>query len=134
MSDRTKQLEAAFIEEGGKVGSLTLRPFSLGTLNLCRRLNLTLFLDGSEEISDDEKQRQIVAFAWFQSQPLKTVLAAIRQGSHEDAIAEFEFGLSVSDLPALLAEIQRIGEMASAAAVEVEAKPGSSVDEGAPKN
>jgi hypothetical protein len=136
MSDkRTEQLEAAFADtECIAVGSLKLRPFSLGTLNLCRRLKLSLFLDGDAEITDDEKQRQIVTFAWFQSQRLGDVLAAIRKGTHEDAVAEFEFGLAVSDLPALLAEIQRIGEMAGAASVEVESKPGSTGEEGAPKN
>jgi hypothetical protein len=136
-NDRSTQLEAAFAEPGStetKVGSLRLRPFSLGTLNLCRRLNLTLFLDENAELTDEEKQRQIVAFAWAQSAPLPEVLAALRTNTADEKIEEFEFGLDVGDLPALLDEIQRIGELAAAAAVEVAPKPGTSGDEGAPPN
>ena len=81
---RNKQLEAAFAEPWGdktKVGSLRLRPFSLGTLNVCRQLGLTLFLDGEADLDDAEKQRQIVAFAWAQSAPLPEVLGALREGT-----------------------------------------------------
>jgi hypothetical protein len=134
---RSDQLEAAFTDPSGgatQVGSLRLRPFSLGTLTLCRRLGLTLFLDEEAELPDHEKQRQIVAFAWAQSAPMPEVLAALRTGTAEEKIAEFEFGLDLGDLPALVAEIQRIGELAAAAAVEVAPKPGTSGEEGTPPN
>lgn len=78
---RTRKLEAAFAdpaETETTIGGLRLRPFSLGTLNVCRQLDLTLFLDGEAELGDEEKQRQIVAFAWVQSAPLTEVLAALR--------------------------------------------------------
>jgi len=135
--DRTTKLEAAFTDPSDghtKVGSLRLRPFSLGTLNLCRRLNLTLFLDETVELTDEEKQRQIVAFAWAQSAPLPDVLAALRTHTADEKIEEFEFGLAVGDLPALLDEIQRIGELAAAATVDVAPKPGASGEEGTPPN
>lgn len=134
---RTQKLEAAFADptdDETVIGSLRLRPFSLGTLNVCRQLNLTLFLDGEVELSDEEKQRQIVAFAWAQSAPLSEVLKALRSGETEDRIAEFEFRMDVGDLPELIREIQRISELAAAAAVEVAPKPGSSGDEDAPPN
>jgi hypothetical protein len=134
---RTQKLEAAFSEPWGdaaKVGSLRLRPFSLGTLNLCRQLGLTLFLDGEADLDDAEKQRQIVAFAWAQSAPLPEVLGALRSGTAEEKIAEFEFAMDVGDLPQLIAEIRRISELAAAAAVEVAPKPGSSSDEDTPPN
>jgi hypothetical protein len=133
---RNKQLEAAFAEPWGdqtKVGSLRLHPFSLGTLNVCRQLGLTLFLEGDTELDDDEKQRQIVAFAWAQSAPLPEVLGALREGTAPDRIAEFEFLVDVGDLPDLIREIRRISELVAAAAVEVMPKSGDS-DEDAPPN
>ena len=135
--DRTGKLETAFADpsEGDtKVGSLSLRPFSLGTLNVCRQLGLTLFLDGEADLDDAEKQRQIVAFAWAQSAPLSEVLSALRTNTAGENIAEFEFGMDVGDLPALIAEIRRVSELAAAAAVEVAPKPGASGDEDAPPN
>ena len=77
---RLPQLEAAFAEDPAPamVGGNRLRPFSLGTLNLCRQLKLTLFTDAQadEQLTEEERQRQIAAFAWMQSAPLKEVLAA----------------------------------------------------------
>ncbi|MCB1089045.1 MAG: hypothetical protein KDM63_18565 [Verrucomicrobiae bacterium] len=134
---RTEKLEAAFAEpseDGTKVGTLRLRPFSLGTLNVCRQLGLTLFLEGEADLDDEEKQRQIVAFAWAQSAPLPEVLDALRTKSAADRIAEFEFRMDVGDLPLLIQEIQRISELAAAAAVEVAPKPGRSGEEDAPPN
>lgn len=134
---RTQKLEAAFSDPAGEttpVGGLHLRPFSLGTLNVCRQLNLTLFLDGEAELDDDEKQRQIVAFAWVQSAPLAEVLAALRNDTARERIAEFEFQLDLATLPELIVEIQRISELAAAAAVEVAPKPGRSGEDDAPPN
>jgi len=133
---RTTQLEAAFAEDGTPTAAagLRLRPFSLGTLNLCRQLGLTLFTDSKadESISDEERQRQIAAFAWLQSAPLKEVLQVVRSGTWQEAVNEFEFSLSVETIPALVAEIGRIATLAAAAAVEVVPKPGASEGEGAP--
>jgi hypothetical protein len=134
---RTRKLEAAFAdptETETMIGGLRLRPFSLGTLNVCRQLDLTLFLDGEAELGDEEKQRQIVAFAWVQSAPLTEVLAALRTGTGNERIAEFEFQLDVAALPELITEIQRISELAAAAAVEVAPKPGHSREDDAPPN
>jgi len=134
MTKRESDIESAFCEPAAaKVGTVTLRPFSLGTLSLCRKLNLTLFLEGDDGLTDDEKQRQIVTFAWMQSQPLQRVLLAIRSGCYEDEVSEFEFGLAVSDLPDLMIEIQRLAEMAAAASVDVEAKPGDKPEANSPK-
>jgi hypothetical protein len=133
---RTSQLEAAFAEESAPTmaAACRLRPFSLGTLNLCRQLKLSLFTDpqAEEKISDEERQRQIAAFAWMQSAPLKEVLAAVRAGTWKDAVTEFEFNLSVETIPALIAEISRIATLAAAAAVEVVPKPGGEQDRDAP--
>ena len=134
---RTRKLEAAFADpaQGGTIiGGLRLRSFSLGTLNVCRQLDLTLFLDGEADLNDEEKQRQIVAFAWAQSAPLTEVLSALRAGNANDKIAEFEFRMEVAALPELITEIQRISALAAAAAVEVTPKPGRSGEEDAPPN
>ncbi len=134
---RSTALEAAFAEPAGettKVGSLHLRPLSLGTVNVCRQLGLSLFLDEDVEIDDTERQRQIVAFAWVQSAPLSVVLAALRNDTAIDCIAEFEFQLEVGDLPALIAEIQRVSKLAAAAVVDVAPKPGHTGEDGAPPN
>jgi len=133
---RSAQLEAAFAEDPtpAMVGGNRLRPFSLGTLNLCRQLKLTLFTDAQadEALSEEERQRQIAAFAWMQSAPLKEVLHAVRAGTWQEAVAEFEFNLSVDTIPSLIAEISRIATLAAAAAVEVVPKPGGGEDRDAP--
>ena len=133
---RTPILEAAYAEDAtpALVGSNRLRPFSLGTLNLCRQLKLTLFTEpkGETELSDEARQFQLTVFAWMQSAPLKDVLAAVRAGTWKDAVAEFEFSLSVDTLPTLIAEISRIATLAAAAAVEVVPKPGAQDDKDAP--
>lgn len=133
---RAPQLEAAFAEDSAPTiaAGCRLRPFSLGTLNLCRQLNLTLFTDpqADETLSEAERQRQIAAFAWIQSASLKEVLAAVRTGIWEEAVTEFEFNLSVDTIPSLVAEISRIATLAAAAAVEVVPKPGGGEDRDAP--
>ncbi len=134
---RSRKLEAAFAESADgptEVGGLRLRPFSLGTLNVCRQLELTLFLEEGAELSEEEQIRQLVAFAWAQSAPMPEVLKALRSGTARERAAEFEFRMGIEDLPALVAEIQRISGLASAAAVEVVPKPGAAGDEDAPPN
>jgi hypothetical protein len=134
---RTRKLEAAFADPAQgetMIGGLRLRSFSLGTLNVCRQLDLSLFLDGEADLNDEEKQRQIVAFAWAQSAPLSEVLGALRTGTANDKIAEFEFRMDVAALPELITEIQRISDLAAAAAVEVAPKPGRSGEDDAPPN
>src|SRR4051812_27808223 len=75
----SRALESTFTQPL-QVGNLTLRPFSLGTLSLCRTLNLDMITGdrAAEELDDNEKQMQIVAFLFIQSQPLDQVLKASR--------------------------------------------------------
>ena len=133
---RLLQLDAAYAEDiaPATVGSLRLRPFSLGTLNLCRQLQLTLFTEPKSEntLSEEERQWQLTVFAWLQSAPLRHVMSAVRSGSWKEEVAEFEFSLSVDTLPTLIAEISRIATLAAAAAVEVVPKPGATDDKDAP--
>ncbi|MCB1210032.1 MAG: hypothetical protein KDK97_11925 [Verrucomicrobiales bacterium] len=131
---RTPELEAAFAEGPAQIGELRLRSLSFGTINLCRQLNLSLFLDEQVELPEEEKQRQLVAFAWVQSAPLSEVLEAVRTGKVQERLDAFAFSLSIGMLPALMAEVSRISRLAAAAAVEVMPKPGDRDDEGAPPN
>ncbi len=131
---RTSQLEAAFAEGPAQIGELHLRSLSFGTINLCRQLNLSLFLDEQVELPDEEKQRQLIAFAWIQSAPLPQVLEAVRTRKVQERLDEFAFSLSIEMLPALMAEVSRISKLAAAAAVEVMPKPGDRDEEGAPPN
>ena len=56
-------------------GGITLRPFSAGTLTLCRALGLTMITGATKEqieaMSADEKQRQLTTFLFIQSQPVE---------------------------------------------------------------
>ena len=131
---RTPQLEAAFAEGPAYIGDLRLRSLSFGTINLCRQMNLSLFLDEQVELSDEEKQRQLIAFAWIQSAPLPEVLEAVRTRKVQERLDEFAFLLSIDMLPALMVEVSRISKLAAAAAIEVMPKPGDRDEEGAPPN
>ena len=131
---RTPQLEAAFAEGPAHIGDLRLRSLSFGTINLCRQLNLSLFLDEQDDLSDEEKQRQLIAFAWIQSAPLPEVMEAVRTRKVQERLDEFAFSLSIDMLPALMAEVSRISKLAAAAAVEVMPKPGDRDEEGSPPN
>jgi len=68
------------------------------------------------------------AFAWLHSAPLKTVLAAIRNGTADEAAQEFGFSIVISAMPELVAEINRISRTAAEASVDIMPKPGSKDD------
>lgn len=135
MNDREHNLATAMIDNGERrVGGINLRPFSYGSMQLAYLLNLSLFTgegeDGKgEELSDVEKQRQIVTFAWMQSAPIDEVVAAVQDGTAKARVLKFSLGITFEMIPELMAEINRIGEMVSASAVRVESKHPSSDDE-----
>lgn len=131
-----QNLEDAFTEPQTVVAGLKLRPFSLGTLNLCRRLGLSLFTGQQDaEISDEEKQRQIVAFLFLQSRPFEEVLRAARSENFDDEyLLPFSLTLPLSAIPEAVSEIQRIMDQAGAAVVEIERKPGCKSDDAPPNS
>lgn len=108
----------AFFDGPVNVGSLRLRPFSIGSMTACRKLGLTLFMGEGDALTTEEMQRQVVAFAWLQSAPLATVQRALREGTADEYIARFEFEVMPGDLKKLEAEINRISELAAVAAVD----------------
>lgn len=133
---RLDLLEAAFTEGEGELLGISVRPITLGTLNLCRRLELTLVLrpELEGELPEEDKQRQALMFVWLHSAPLREVLAAVRDGTWEHAFAAFAQGGSQLVVPVVLHEIRRVSKLVEAALVEVLPKPGRSGDEDAPAN
>lgn len=129
---RTKENEASFSEGSKEFGKITLRPFTVGTLSLCRQLKLSMFT-GEGDGSGLDQQRQIMAFAWAQSAPLAQVLQSVRSGKWIEAVEEFEFGIIPAQITELVEEINRISTAIKAAAVDVEEKPNTG-DEDAPPN
>lgn len=112
-------LDDAFLESPSEIGGLTLRPFTIGSMTACRKMGLSIFTGGEKEPTAEEIQRQIVAFAWLQSEPLQKVLTALRSGAWEAAVDEFEWKVQPQDLKAMEAEITRISGQIGLAAVDV---------------
>ena len=132
--------EDILLEGSNKVCGLELRPFTFGTLQLCRKLGLDIFTgerdveENEEGDVDGESLRQIQAFIWLQSQPIKKVLASVKAGEWEDDVLEFSFGLELSKINEIMEAINSIGDVA-ATAVDVVEKPepeGANAGEGTP--
>lgn len=130
---RSQQNEASFSEGEQKIGKVILRPFTVGTLSICRQLNLSIFIGDENGISEFDQQRQIMIFAWAQSAPLAEVLRAVRTNKWLEAVEEFEFTIEPNEMNQIVAEINRISQSVKAAAIEVEEKPSSNA-ESAPPN
>lgn len=106
-----------FIAPAAKAGGITLRPFSAGTLTICRALGLTMVVGGSKEeieaLSADDKQRQLTTFLFIQSQPLDVVKKAVklarenRQAFEDEYLLPFELELPVT---AMFTAMQQLRE------------------------
>ena len=131
MRNRNDYLATAMIEPAERqIGGIKLRPFSYGSMQLAYLFKLSLFTgEGDTEQTDEEKQRQIVTFAWMQSAPIDEVVAAVHDGSAETRVLRFSLGITFDTIPELMAEINRIGEMVSASSVRAESKYPSSEDD-----
>lgn len=126
MSNRADTLESTFTQASAEIAGLKLRPFSLGSLSICRRLKLTMLTGeaDAETLSEDEKQQQIVAFIYVQSQPIPEVLKAIQSPRFfDETVLPFSLSLPMEAFPEAIREIQRVIDSASAAFVEVQPKP-----------
>ena len=127
--------EDILLETGNKTAGIELRPFTFGTLQLCRKLGLDIFT-GEREASetddgdfDADSLNQIQTFIWMQSQPVKHVLRAVKSGTWEDDVLEFSFGLELADMNDIMSSINEIGDVASTA-VDVVEKPEREGDKG----
>ena len=114
-----------FLDGEKTIGGFKFRPFTLGSKQACGQMRLSMFTDGSEDLSQEERERQIIAFAWLHIAPLREVLKAVRDGSANDAAQEFGFSITFSALNEIISEINRISEQAKANAVEVVEREGS---------
>ena len=116
---------------------LKLRPFSLGSLSICRRIKLSMITGDAkmDELNDEEKQRQIIAFLYIQSQPVQTVLKAIQSPNfYDEYVLPFSMDLPLHAIPEAVQEIQRVMAEAGAAYVEVQSKPGDKPEDAPPNS
>jgi hypothetical protein len=134
MNDREHQLALGMIDNGERrIGSIRLRPFSFGSMQLAYLFKLSTFTRGKDdpplELDDVEESRQIMTFAWMQSADEDEISDAIKNDTVERCVLKFSFGVTFDMLPGLMAEINRIGEMVAASSVRVESKYPSSEDD-----
>jgi hypothetical protein len=141
---RTQENLDTFIAPAPKAGGLTLRPFSAGTLTLCRALGLTMITGATKEqlevMSADEKQRQLTTFLFLQSQPLDTVkkAAKLARENHEqfeeEYLLPFELELPVTAMFQAMMQLEENLTSIEAAQIEVMAKPGGKKEAQPPPN
>ena len=142
--ERTQTNLDAFIAPAPEAGGLTLRPFSAGTLTLCRSLGLTMITGAGKEqveaMSADEKQRQLTTFLFIQSQPLDLVKKAVKLAREDRAAFEeqyllpFELELPVTAMFETMRQLEKSLTAIEAAQVEVISKPGGKKDAQPPPN
>jgi hypothetical protein len=124
---KTTLTEEAFLEPGLKeIGDFKLRPFTLGSVTLCKKLGLSQFTgEKSDEPMDQVEQlRQVAGFLFIHCEPVEKVLRAVRdkQGL-EDELLRYQLQIPLSIVPQVMEEIQRVGDMTGAASVEIVEKP-----------
>jgi hypothetical protein len=134
MNDREHNLALGMIDNGERqIGGIKLRPFSFGSMQLAYLFKLTTFTrqkdDPPLELDDVEESRQIMTFAWMQSADEDEISDAIKNDTVDRCVLKFSFGVTFDMLPALMDEINRIGEMVAASSVRVESKYPSADDE-----
>lgn len=117
--------------------SITIRPFTFGSLTLAQKIGLTIFT-GEEEVPEDEQNEdsldlrmleQLKAFFWMQSKPIPEVLKAVREGTWQDAVEEFGMYLPMHKMHEMMQEVNRISSMTAEAAVDVLPKGDDDPDE-----
>lgn len=123
----TTLTEEAFLEPKLKqVGDFKLRPFTLGSVTLCKKLGLSQFTgEKSDEPMDQVEQlRQVAGFLFIHCEPVENVLRAVRNKDRlEDELLRYQLSIPISIVPEVMAEIQRVGDMTAAASVEILDKP-----------
>ena len=120
-----EELDDAFLELAEE--DLGMRPFSIGTFRMARKMGLTVLTGETTEaeVSEDEAMEQLIRLAWAQCAPLPEVLRAVRDGREawETAVELWVHTVPPSMLGRMAKEIERLGRQAAAALVEVEAQP-----------
>lgn len=142
--ERTQLNLDTFIAPAPEAGGITLRPFSAGTLTLCRALGLTMVGGGDkaqvEALSADDKQRQLTTFLFIQSQPLDVVKKAVklarenRQAFEDEYLLPFELELPVTAMFAAMQQLESNLTAIEAAQIEVLARPSGKKETTPPPN
>ena len=132
--DKTQTNLDTFVAPDPSAGGITLRPFSAGTLTLCRALGLTMITGATKEqieaMSADEKQRQLTTFLFIQSQPLDVVKKAVktarenRAAFEEEYLLPFELDLPVTAMFETMHQLDQSLVSIEAAQIEVLPRPG----------
>jgi hypothetical protein len=140
--DRTQENLDTFIAPAPEASGLTLRPFSAGTLSLCRTLGLTMITGASKEqleaMPADEKQRQLTTFLFIQSQSLDVVKKAVklarenRTAFEEEYLLPFELELPVTAMFETMNQLEKSLVSIEAAQVEVMQRPSGGKREATP--
>jgi hypothetical protein len=140
--DRTQTNLDTFIAPAPEAGGLKLRPFSAGTLTLCRALGLTMIAGASKDQLDamhaDEKQRQLTTFLFIQSQPVDVVKKAVklarenREAFEDEYLMPFELDLPVTAMFQAITQLEENLTAIEAAQIEVLPKPKGSGKEPTP--
>ena len=131
-----------FITPAAEAGGIMLRPFSAGTLTLCRALGLTMVVGGTKEeieaLSADDKQRQLTTFLFIQSQPLDVVKKAVklaredRQAFEDEYLLPFELELPVTAMFTAMTQLENNLTAIEAAQIEAVTRPTGSKKEPTP--
>ena len=133
---KTTLTEDAFLEPKLKeIGDFKLRPFTVGSIPLCKRLGLTQFTGDKLDSPMDqvEQLRQVSGFLWAHCEPVEKILRTIRDAAAlEDELLRYQLTIPLSVLPAVMEEIQRVSDMTAAAQVEIIDKPSSSASQDSP--
>ena len=142
--ERTQTNLDTFIAPAPEAGGITLRPFSAGTLTLCRALGLTMVIGGDKEqieaLSHEDKQRQLTTFLFLQSQPLDVVKKAVklaredRQAFEDEYLLAFELELPVTAMFTAMAQLENNLTAVEAAQIEVLSRPGGKKEATPPPN
>ena len=140
--ERTQTNLDTFVEPAPSAGGITLRPFSAGTLTLCRALGLTMITGASKEqleaMSAEDKQRQLTTFLFIQSQPVELVKKAVkiarenRAAFEEEYLLPFELDLPVTAMFETMAQLEKSLVSIEAAQIEVLDRPGGGKKEATP--
>jgi hypothetical protein len=142
--ERTQTNIDTFIAPAPEAGGITLRPFSAGTLTLCRALGLSMVIGGDKEqleaLSHEDKQRQLTTFLFLQSQPLDVVKKAVklaredRQAFEDEYLLPFEMELPVTAMFTAMAQLETNLTAVEAAQIEVLSRPGGKKEATPPPN
>ena len=142
--ERTQTNIDTFIAPAPEAGGITLRPFSAGTLTICRALGLTMVIGGDKEqieaLSHEDKQRQLTTFLFLQSQPLDVVKKAVklaredRQAFEDEYLLSFELELPVTAMFTAMAQLENNLTAVEAAQIEVLSRPAGKKEATPPPN